>query len=98
MRTAYVMGGASEHDDWVERKAQEASRKENLKDQVVRALDGDIPLMKLTQQVYARACKGGHKALQRLGNAPTAPKPLQARNRCGIGFLSAVRVPQRSGN
>ena len=51
MRTAYVMGGASKHDDWVERKAQEASRKENLKDQAVRTLDGDIPLMKLPQQV-----------------------------------------------
>jgi hypothetical protein len=45
------MGGASKHDDWVERKAQEASRKENLKVQVVRSLDGGIPPMKLPQQV-----------------------------------------------
>lgn len=37
-------------EDWVERRAKEITRKENLKvDQVVRALDGGTPDMKLPQ-------------------------------------------------
>jgi hypothetical protein len=37
-------------EDWVERRVQEQRRKENLKvDQVVRALDGGTPVMKLPQ-------------------------------------------------
>ena len=45
-----IVDAKGHFEDWVERRAQEQTRKENLKiDQVVRALDGGTAVIKLPQ-------------------------------------------------